>query len=233
MKFKHLLFDLDHTLWDYDRNASETLIEIYESHNLDQFTSIKKDEFVMGFLSSNAKYWKLFNHGLIDKEELRVGRFLSLIGNSDTDSIAIAIKIAEDFSNQCPIKSHLMPNTLSLLQKSQAMGYQLHVLTNGFKDSQIQKMNSSGISHFFASITTSECSGYRKPSKEFFEIALSRANALPIEALMIGDNQETDIAGALDAGIKAVWYNPNQIRGQEFITHEISDLLDLLKILQE
>ncbi len=228
-KYKHLFFDLDHTLWDYDKNAAITLQEIFEEHKLgSHFSSL--EAFVNAFHHANDKLWHDYNHGRVDKEHIRKNRFkMVLKGRKVDDEVARSEQMSSYFLHQCASKGHLIDHTIDLLEYL-APKYEMSIITNGFDETQWIKLKTSGISDYFVHVITSESAGHRKPAVEIFDHALELSGTAPHEVLMIGDNPATDIAGAHAAGWKAVWYNPsepNKVSQAEQIRH-LSELRSIL-----
>ena len=207
MRYTHLLFDLDHTLWDYDRNASEALTEIFHSHNLQQH-DLALPAFLEAYFTSNAHMWQLYSQGGISREDLRERRFTLLWQQLGLPTHSLPPTLSADFLRICPSKPHLLPGVMQALTRFKEMGFQLHIITNGFNDSQHQKMKAAGIHHFFTQITTSESCGAKKPDPAIFEYTLAQISAMPSQCLMVGDNTDSDVAGALAAGIHVAHYCP-------------------------
>jgi putative hydrolase of the HAD superfamily len=89
------------------------------------------------------------------------------------------------------------------------MGFQLHIITNGFQEVQFIKLENCGLRAFFDVIVCSEFVGKNKPELAIFKYALNQANAKAERAVMIGDDYHVDVAGALRAGMQAVWFDPS------------------------
>ena len=224
---KHIFFDLDHTLWDYDRSAQETLLEIYIQLELAK-SGLTEKKFVNTFYEVNDKLWVKYNNGLIDREYIKNERFNEVFLTSGID--VIKSKMASTyFLTNCSLKPYLMPDALTALHYLEKK-YQLHIITNGFLDAQNRKLSSSGITKFFKVMVTSECANSRKPSPEIFEYSLKVARANKSESIMIGDNPKTDIYGAQEFGMKTVFYNPSG-RKKSLADFTIQSHMELLKIL--
>lgn len=221
MSKPYLFFDLDHTLWDFETNSKETLIELFQKYNLKQFSLFDFDLFEKTYSLINRQLWEEYNHGKINKQALRAARFALTFDKLGLDGQYHPKNIANDYLNICPQKSHLMPGTKDMLQ-SLAGNYQMSILTNGFAESQHKKLKASGINHYFEHIIISEEIGAAKPYPEFFELALKRCNAKPQNSIMVGDNEQTDVKGALQSGLTAVWYNPDHQKAQLVPHHTIS-----------
>lgn len=229
-KYRHLFFDLDHTLWDYDRNVQESLTELFEIYKLPELGVATFDDFYGAFNTVNFDLWGLYNLGKINKINLRKERFKRIFEHLGADGHSVPLDMEEDFMRRTSSKPHLFPHskeTLNYLQKK----YELHIITNGFNESQAMKMSSSGLTAYFKLIVTSETMGHRKPDKEIFEYALDRLDTRPSECLMIGDNPDADIAGAQNAGIDQVLFNPLEIACSLQPTYTIVCLSELKSFL--
>lgn len=200
---KHLFFDLDHTLWDYDKSARETLLAIHKMLNLNADTST----FLEVFYDVNNQLWHLYNEGKIDREYIKKSRFEQIFEKMGED-VSRSPEASSYFLNECSNKPYLMEDALTALRHLEGR-YQLHIITNGFNDSQGRKLRKSGIFDFFDVVVTSESTGSKKPDLEIFLHAMKLAKAKPNESAMIGDNTSTDIKGAKRAGMLAVLYDPS------------------------
>lgn len=228
VKYKVLFFDLDHTLWDYDTNSVEVLSEIYLKHISSDSSEL--EIFLKNFNKVNNALWDKYNKGKIDKEVIRKERFIKVLERSDIYDIPLAQYISEFYLFECPRRTHLIPDAIEVLEYLKNK-YELHILTNGFDDVQEIKMTRAGIKKYFDKIITSETIGYKKPSKEYFEFAFNATNSKNNEAIMIGDNLKTDIAGANNVKMDSIYFNPSGYAKPHKATHEISALLDLKETL--
>jgi putative hydrolase of the HAD superfamily len=219
---KHVFFDLDHTLWDFDKNSALTFEKIFQIHNI----NLNINDFLKVYEPLNLNYWKLYREERIDKASLRYGRL------KDTfDALSISVddqlifQLSEDYITYLTTFNHLFDGTLELLQYLQPK-YQLHIITNGFEEAQQKKMDVSNISKYFKTVTNSEQAGVKKPNPVIFDYALKTAIAKPNESLMIGDNYEADILGALHVGFDVIFFN---YHNHNFDTQikEVKDLLDI------
>jgi YjjG family noncanonical pyrimidine nucleotidase len=231
MAYKYLFFDLDHTLWDFDRNSSESLAEIFSKFALNQLGIATCDEFVREFLKINTSLWDSFDLGRIEHSYIRENRFRMVFENFGIACPEYHLEIGETYLQTLPTKTHLLDGAIELLQYASAKGYELNMITNGFNDIQARKMTSSGISHFFKHIVTFEKADAKKPDRRIFEYALNVAQAEPKESLMIGDNWIADILGAKQSGIDTVYLNPMGLRFDESPTFNVTSLRELHEIL--
>lgn len=225
--YQHLFFDLDHTLWDFEGNAHECLIEIYDHFNLKNLGVDDFTVFFQKFSEVNHHYWALLEKREINVDFIRRRRFKTALSN-------LGIEIDEPFSLEMsaiflyllPQKKRLIEGTIEILNYLKPK-YQLHILSNGFEDVQMQKMRSGGIEHYFEEVITNEKANARKPDKAIFDYALNRANASISNSLMIGDNYEADIKGAINAQFDTVFYNPERRETVEKPTFEICRLTEM------
>jgi putative hydrolase of the HAD superfamily len=200
---KHIFFDLDHTLWDFDKNSALTFEKIFKLNNLD----IDLDSFLKVYVPINLQYWKLYREEKIDKKSLKFARLNDAFKALDLEvSARIVHKLSDDYITYLSTFNHLFPDTIALLEYLQP-NYTLHIITNGFKEVQHGKLNQSHIDHYFQTVTNSEMVGVKKPNPKIFKHALHMAKATAEESLMIGDNLEADIMGALNFGMDAICFN--------------------------
>lgn len=231
-KYSHIFFDLDHTLWDFERNSSEVLCRLYDDHKLFEFGDFSKDDFCNQFRIVNNHLWDSLNNRIIDKEYLRNERFNLVFKNLGFKALPLSKNLGIDYLKLCPTMPHIFPYVQEVLQYlKHEKKYILHILTNGFEEVQHIKLNSAGLSHYFKEVITPEIAGFQKPDKELFRFALQRAVCKEEDCVMIGDNLLTDIKGAKDSQIDQIYFNPSKISHTETITHEICCLSELFTIL--
>jgi len=231
MAYQHLFFDLDHTLWDFDRNSTDTLRELYREFEFEARYGFSVDHFLNTFLEVNHSLWNDYNVGKIDRSHIRANRFNMVLDALEAPAADRPANLGEVYLARCPLKPHTLPHTHEVLDYLQGKGYDLHIITNGFSDVQDIKLKSSGLDGYFDVVVTSETSGHKKPSPEIFYHALSSAKADLDDSLMIGDNLETDIAGARAVAMDHVFYNPRKHYHPHQPTFEISSLHELKGIL--
>jgi putative hydrolase of the HAD superfamily len=223
---KHLFFDLDHTLWDFDKNSAFAFETIFKERGF----TISLPDFLNIYIPRNQHYWKLYQVNQISHEELRYFRLKDVFDALQFDaSDAIIHQISEDYINYLPEYNHLFDGAIELLDYLKP-NYKLHIITNGFASVQTKKLTNSNIGHYFDTITNSEMAGVKKPHPTIFDFALSLADASKEESLMIGDSYEADIVGAQEAGIEAVFFNEQNIEVENQVV-QIKHLLDLKNIL--
>lgn len=230
MTIRYLFFDLDHTLWDYDRNADETLEHLYVHYRLAELVKGDAEEFKTLYHEVNRRMWREYDRGLISKEFLRHHRFEETLVRMGAPREEIPHDMWEMFLEICPTKTHLMEGALETLQNFAGVA-EMGVITNGFERTQHIKMKSSGIAQYFNHVITSEALGIPKPNPEIFHEMMRRFGAKPEECVMIGDNEENDIIGAANAGIPGVHYHPSEHVGSPHARWRIQHLRELEKVL--
>lgn len=231
-KYKHILFDLDDTVWDFQANSRDSLKEVYENRNLQKrFDNF--EQFVEIYHKHNKALWEQYLRNEISKYSLGLNRFfltLMEVGVSDAD---FANKLNAEYLAATTVKTKLVDGAFSVLMELNKK-YKLHVLTNGFFEVQFLKIRNSKIESFFTHIVTSEECNALKPNKAIFEYALDKIGAKAEECILIGDNQVTDIEGAQNVGVDQVFYNPNQtaLSIEKKPTYEVKHLKELIEILK-
>lgn len=227
MKYTHLFFDLDHTIWDFDANARATLAQLHIDLNLVDKGVHDFELFHKNYLAHNEKLWARYRNGYIKQEELRLKRmWLTLLDFRIADE-ALARQLSELFLQLLPTRTILFPDTIEVLEYLRDKDYALHLITNGFELTQRSKLKSSGLEKFFGEVVTSESSNSLKPQKEIFEYAMSRTGAVPATSLMIGDSLDVDIIGAMSVGMDQVHVNYNHAPQDIKPTYTINQLKEL------
>lgn len=228
--YKSIFFDLDHTLWDYETNSRDTLLELYHQYTLEAKGINTFEAFLENFKVVNGQLWHLYDHGKISSEIIRKERFKQILEKFNAYEENLSANLSEDYLYNCPKKGNLMPHTIEALEYLSKQ-YSLSVITNGFEDIQRLKLESGNINSYFDHIITSQKAGHKKPAKEIFEFALKTHSIEAAHAVMIGDNLLTDIAGAKNASIDTIFYNPDSIAHTEDVNHEINRLDELCELL--
>jgi YjjG family noncanonical pyrimidine nucleotidase len=236
--YKHLFFDLDNTVWDFELNSFHAMHEVYLEYGL-------PDDSYAGFFEiytrHNDRLWDLYRRNEIVKQVLAGQRFnltFAETGISGIDGMAFNNRYLE----LMPGQKRLCEGAHEVLEHLSKC-YELHIITNGFVEVQYKKLENSRLRQYFNKIFISEEIQSPKPSLQIFRHALKSSNARKRESLMIGDSWEVDIVGAMEAGIDQVHYAPQMINNSftagetELITHSstktyrITELKELLGIL--
>lgn len=202
-----VFFDLDHTLWDFDRNSELAFSRLFKSHQI----KLQLSEFIKVYEPINFEYWKLYRENLVTKQELRRGRFREAFlpfgisfSTEELDAMAVT------YIDELPKDNYLLEGAIEILEYLNPR-YQLHIITNGFAEVQALKLQNSRISHFFNTVTSSEEVGLKKPHPVIFETALDKASVPPHQSIMIGDTFEADILGAEKVGMHTLFYNYRKV----------------------
>ncbi len=203
---KQLFFDLDHTLWDFEQNAFDCIVEIFDLLNLHQ-KGINPVEFYLAFSVINRNLWHELEQNLISHEKIRNERFkLSFAQTGLEISSEQSIKCNQLFLDLLPSKKKLIDGCYQILENLSAT-YRLHIISNGYLDIQNAKLEAGGILHFFDKIITNDTAGMRKPDPGIFRYALNLTDCLPQNGIMIGDSYHADILGAHGAGMQAIHFS--------------------------
>ena len=222
---QHIFFDLDHTLWDFDKNSGLTFGKIFEIHEVD----VSLEKFLNVYEPINFKYWKLYREEKVTKQELRYGRLKDTFNEIDISlSDQLIDNLSEDYIVYLSSFNYVFDSTYDVLDYLNAK-YELHIITNGFEEAQEKKMKASNLRKYFNTVTNSEMVGVKKPNPKIFNFAMDLANAKPEHSVMIGDSLEADIKGAIDVGMQALYFDYKNLDyndSYQRITH-LSALKDL------
>jgi len=231
MVYKHLFFDLDHTLWDFETNSKETLQELYSFHRLNETVTPDFDTFFERYSLHNKKLWDRYHHGFITQEELKWKRMWHALLDFKIGDEKLSKQLSQEYLELLPTKKKLFPYTIEILEYLTKKDYKIHLITNGFEKVQWRKLENANIGHYFNSVITSELACCLKPHKDIFDFAIERASCCYEESLMLGDNLDADIVGAMNAGMDTVYVNhinePTQLKPTYTIYHlkELEDIL--------
>ncbi|AXG73222.1 noncanonical pyrimidine nucleotidase, YjjG family [Flavobacterium arcticum] len=223
---KAVFFDLDHTLWDFEKNSALAFETILTKHNV----GVDISAFLEHYVPINLKYWKLYRDGKITQQELRYGRFkdaFDILGFTINNNLIDVL--SDDYIKHLPMYNYLYEGAVDILEYLKPK-YSLHIITNGFHEVQDGKLKNSNIHHYFETVTNSELAGCKKPHPDIFEYALKAANAQKHTSIMIGDCIEADVQGALDYGLDAIYFNEFNKQVHTSVK-QINHLLDIKNLL--
>lgn len=221
-----VFFDLDHTLWDFEKNSALAFETVFKMQDLE----VDMTHFLQFYVPINRQYWERYRKDEISQKELRYGRLkdtFDLIKFPVTDDLVEVLSV--EYIHYLPKFNHLFDGTIEILDYLKSK-YNLHIITNGFAEIQGNKLDNSYISHYFKTITNSEMAGVKKPNQKIFDFALNLAQTKKENSIMIGDCIEADVQGALDAGLDAVFFNENNVPVASTIK-QVNHLLELKKYL--
>ncbi len=221
-----IFFDLDHTLWDFEKNSMLTFKKIFGDHDI----SVKLEDFLHIYVPLNLSYWKMYRENRIDKPDLRYQRLRrSFDALNYTIEDHLINTLSEEYISNLSSYNHLISNSIEVLEYLYP-GYNLHIITNGFQEIQQKKLQNARIDHYFDVIVNSEMAGVKKPNPGIFRLALEAAKVSPEKALMIGDNLEADILGARAVGLQALHYNAHNDPAHDHC-EMIHDLIEIKSYL--
>ncbi|MET3028258.1 YjjG family noncanonical pyrimidine nucleotidase [Flavobacterium sp. UW10123] len=221
-----IFFDLDHTLWDFDKNSEMAFDRIFKN----KYQEIVTQDFIKEYIPINQECWRLYQNDKITHQELRYNRLkLSFDALNYVVSEENIFEIANDYIEFLTDNNYLFDGAIEVLEYLKPK-YKLHIITNGFANVQEKKINNASLGGYFSTITNSELAGVKKPNSIIFDYALNLANASKQNSIMIGDDFEADVNGALNAGLDAIFFNEKKMAVSENYK-QINHLLELKKYL--
>ena len=228
--YKHVFFDLDRTLWDFDASSIAVFEFMYEKHNLNSLGIPSAQEFHDVYEPHNLELWKLYRENKITKEALNQARFGYPLSQYGIVNPELAKKLSEDYVYYSPRTVRIIPHAFEILDYLKPK-YHLHLITNGFKEVQDVKLTKSGFKPYFETLIVSEEVGIKKPDPGIFIYALEKVQATAEESIMIGDEMEVDIDGARAAHIDQIFFNQKGKNDEGERTYEVRNLLEIKEIL--
>lgn len=221
-KITDIFFDLDHTLWDFEKNSAFAFETIFRKNKMD----VKMEDFLLHYIPLNLKYWELYRSDQISQSQLRYGRIKDTFEllRYEIDDLTIGF-LSKQYIHYLPKYNHLFEGTIEILEYLKPK-YKLHIITNGFAEIQNNKLNNANIKHYFETITNSEMAGVKKPNPIIFQHALDLANTQKENSVMIGDCIDADVYGAIHSGLDAILFNEHQ----KIIPNDIKQIHHLLEL---
>ena len=226
MLIKSIFFDLDHTLWDFEKNSELSFKKIFKKYTI----TINFEKFIEAYIPINFKYWKLYRNGEISKEFLRYNRLKEVFNLFDYEiDDKIINNISFDYIEFLPENNKLMDGAIEILEYLKPK-YRLFIITNGFRDVQDKKLKNSNIKHYFEAIYDSESVGVKKPDPKIFRHALTDSRSIPKESLMVGDNYEADVLGAKKLNINTIHFvaHGEEIHNKNETIYKLIELKSIL-----
>ena len=224
---KHIFFDLDHTIWDFDKNAAETLTELYAAYKLEELGLTSATAFIETYTANNHALWTAYHLGKITKETLRAERFHKTFLQLGLHPDHVPHQFEDDYVAISPTKRNLFEGSLEVLDYL-SKKYTLHIISNGFKETTLTKMELCALNPYFENVIISEDVGVNKPDPKIFSYALDIAKANIAESIMIGDSLEADIYGAQNFGMEAIFFNPLRLEKPTDVSRQIFHLQELM-----
>ncbi len=225
--YRHLFFDLDHTLWDFETNSHHVLSRLFSEYNLQEDFSLSEKEFISKYSEINAEMWNRFHRNEISRDELRVSRFGKTFQYFGIEAPELEKIFPEKYLELLPQQNQLFPDAYQVLDYLKPK-YKLHLITNGFEKVQRSKLFHSCLEPYFDVLVISEITGFKKPEPEIFQYALNSASANKEDSVMIGDDITADIEGALNFGMDAVFFNPAE---KPFVIPEAVQIKELKELM--
>jgi len=227
--YKHIFFDLDRTIWDFDASAQDSFSRMYEKYDLKELGVPSIQSFKLQYDIHNDMLWGWYRKGEILKEVMNIRRFEMTCADFNIHDQSIYIGMSEDYVKLNPDKAFLFPGAIETLEYL-AGKYPMHIITNGFQEVQEQKFRIARLDRYFKTVTTSEEAGIKKPEAGIFHHALNKGNASAADSVIVGDDLDVDIIGGRKIGMDQVYFNPGGEKHEEDVSFEISCLTDLKEI---
>lgn len=225
MSYTTLLFDLDNTLLDFSKAEYNAIKSVLKKYDLPY-----DDEIIKTYSAINLKYWKKFEKGEIQKEDIFENRFIELFSllkakrNVKTFSQDYFLALAEGY--------YTVDGAEDILKNLKNKGYYICATTNGISVTQFKRVKNSGLEPYFDKVFVSEDTGHQKPEKEYFDFVIANIpEKNTANMLIIGDSQSSDILGGINSGIDTCWYNPKKAEAKYKSKFSIKSLSDLKEIL--
>ncbi|WP_455496875.1 YjjG family noncanonical pyrimidine nucleotidase [Coprobacter sp.] len=231
MKYQNLFIDLDDTIWDFRANSKVALEIVYDQYGLNEYYPLF-DEYYRIYSERNTELWSLYHHGRISKENLVAERFRYPLQRIGIHNDKLVSQLNTDYLSALSEQGLLVEGAKVLLDYLKGRSYRLHIISNGFKEVQFKKMKSAGIDSYFEEVVLSDEIGVNKPHPDIFKYALEKTSSSRDTSLMIGDNYDADILGAMRSGIDQIYFNPFQKHiPDEHPTYEVRILSEIHDIL--
>ncbi len=226
----HLFFDLDRTLWDFEKNSEIALNILF--HDLKLHLEIEDFyTFHEEYKVHNTILWKLYGAGKMSKDVLRSERFRKALATFGIQDPKIIDRLSDGYVELSPIQTAMFPNALETVKSLKSEGYPLHMITNGFREVQTIKIENCGLAPYFQELICSEDIGKNKPDKDIFHYSMRLAGCSANQSVMIGDDYEVDILGANAVGMHTIHFDPEQkfqdVKG-EWRIRELNQIPEIL-----
>jgi len=230
MTYADLFFDLDHTLWDFEANSKNVLEVLFLQHKLVDHVNVDFNKFYQSYSYHNKRLWDRYHHGFILQEDLKWKRMWHTLLEFKLGDEKLAKELSAKYLDLLPQQKELFPYTIEILEYLVTKNYKLHLITNGFQKTQIAKITNAGIAKYFIEVITSESANSLKPKKEIFEYAVSKCATQCCNSIMLGDNLDADIMGAMNAGMDTVFVNhlnEETLLKPTYTVHHLKELEDI------
>ena len=226
-KYKHIFFDLDNTLWDFDKSSMLAFEKVFEQFDLINYGIPSAKEFHKTYFVYNNQLWEQYRQGKIDKEFLKNERFRLPLEDYGIYDECLAHELGESYTDYAARLVALVPNTIEILTYLKEKNYKIHLITNGFLEVQSIKMQASGLDKYIDKTFVSEVVGYKKPDHRIFYHAMKEVGGTTENCVMIGDDLSVDILPAKEIGMPHIYFNRKQTPHNEILDYEIKDLIEI------
>ena len=234
-QYKDLFIDFDDTLYDTYGNAVIALRETFDYFQLKRYFS-DPQLFYDSYWEANIDLWSRYSRGEITRDNLIVERFRRPLSEGKGIKVTkeFCLEVSDRFLDFCSNKPGVVDGAHEVMDYLKKKGYRMHMTSNGFHEVQYKKLAACGLKDYFDNIILSEDAKYNKPSKAYFDYALKIAGAQSDSVLVIGDNLNTDILGALHAGLDAMLFNRWQVDVSSvtpqptFVVDQLRDIIEIL-----
>jgi putative hydrolase of the HAD superfamily len=230
-RYQHIFFDLDNTLWDFDRSSILAFDKIFQIFDLIKYGIPSAEDFHKTYFDHNNRLWDLYRKGEIDKDFLKIERFRLPLKDYGITDEKLASDLGESYTDYAARLVALVPNTMKVLNYLKEKNYKIHLITNGFLEVQSIKMQASGLDKMIDSSFVSEVVGFKKPDHRIFHHAMKEAGGNIENSVMIGDDLSVDIIPAKEIGMTHIYFNRKKISHNEKIDYEIYDLIEICDII--
>ena len=227
--YEHIFFDLDRTLWDFERNSKQALNQLFEAHDMAEQLATDFNFFLERYKTINAQCWEAYRAGQITKDNLRLERFYQTFKHFGLENERLAIQVNDEYVSSSSSQTHLIPGARDILEYL-FQKYNLHVITNGFVEAQRVKLERCKLNQYFKVVVISDGLGYRKPDKRIFHHAMKKAGAKSANSLMVGDDYGPDVLGAKAVGMDQVFleWQPEKDNQATYTIHSLEELRQIL-----
>ncbi len=229
-KYRHIFFDLDRTLWDFETNSSSVLEKIYYAYDLFHYFNSPGEFIKLYHINSNI-LWPQYLKGILKKPELISKRLEMTLKKKNIINSDLVRTIGEEYHILSLNQNTLIPGAHEILRYLKDKQYFLYILSNGTMETQIRKLKNSDLEKYFTRLFISGTIGFSKPHKNIFHHAITSVHAKKDECLMIGDDPEVDVKGAKEYGIDQVFFDQGICNPDVSSTYKIISLQELKFIL--
>lgn len=237
-KYTHIFFDLDNTLWDFTKNSWLAMNVAFKKHLPSNGNNVDYNEFFAEYTKINHALWGEYRNQQVSKKEL-----ISLRFQKTFDLLSIKtvnpVEMNETYLAEMPLQTCLVPGAAETVGYLKSKGYNLNIISNGFREVQYKKLKQTGLLSSFNKVFLSEDVKVPKPGAGIFAHALKSVNARKYASIMIGDNWEVDVIGAFNYGMDAIYLCPQsptesineQVANHKMRLNIIGELLELKQFL--